>query len=291
MIDQCREDPSGMIRWQSWPVQRRSASQLRVYCFAHAGGPGSVFLGWQKAIGSLAEIRALVAPGRGAVRYERPLRSITPLVDAIAGSVRRDLDRGEMTRYALAGCSMGAAVALALLERLRDERLPGPEHLVVCAGRPPVAGRPSRHLSALGDDELRQRLLQLDSGRSADPVFRRSLQQGLELVRADLELLDTYSPRQGLKVPCPLSVFVGLQDSLATPRDMVGWRQYASGPFRLRYLNLGHFFFILEPNDASQGFGRELRILFESMSADRMKPGIDLDEPLPEGASAAGGAR
>jgi surfactin synthase thioesterase subunit len=186
------------------------------------------------------------------------------LVDEVELLLREELASMTRKRYAFAGCSMGAVVALALIERLVAKGLPGPCHLIVCAARPPLSRPESPRLSALDDEGLRRLSLGLDARLAADPAYRRFLDRGLPLLRNDLEVLESYSPRSGLQAPCPVSAFGGIDDPLAPPEVMAGWSTFAGGGFRCRAVPEGHFFFLLEQGAQRRALVQELGRVFLS---------------------------
>ena len=64
----------------------------------------------------------------------------------------------------------------------------------------------------------------------------------LPVLRADLAVDETYDYRPADPLSCPISVFGGTDDRLATPASLEAWRRETTGSFRLRLFDGGHFF-------------------------------------------------
>lgn len=244
------------LEWQRWSGSTRRGGLPRLLCFPHAGGASSVFYRWSRAIGDLVDVRALCLPGRGRLRRCPRLSSMAELVDAILDGLGDELERG----YALAGCSMGATVAAAFSEAAREAGLPGPRLLVVCAARAPIAAAGRRRLCTLSDDELRRFSLMLDSRLSSDESYRRYLEESLPLLRADLEVLESYVPGTEIELSCPISAFGGRDDPLVPPSEIERWAGLTREAFHSRIFPVGHYFFLHEPEPFLGALRSSLRL-------------------------------
>lgn len=62
-------------------------------------------------------------------------------------------------------------------------------------------------------------------------------------IRADFRAAEEYS-QSGSRPPLtiPLTVIGGKKDDLVSTGKLNEWRNYTSGPFKLRLLNAGHFY-------------------------------------------------
>jgi medium-chain acyl-[acyl-carrier-protein] hydrolase len=61
-------------------------------------------------------------------------------------------------------------------------------------------------------------------------------------LRADIFAMETYAYAPGPDVRCPLHVFCGSADSIASPPELAAWRARTTGSFSLTMLEGGHFF-------------------------------------------------
>lgn len=211
---------------------------VRLVLLHHAGGSRLNFQGWQRLLPDHWEILTPDAPGRGQ-RYDvPPVREVDALVDCVLGETLAGLD-GPL---AIFGHSMGAAVAVALTNRLLAGAGPAPAWLG-------ISGWGAQRLDSadeLTDEDLRARLLALGGTKAellADPGYWRLLGP---LVRADLAVLADHEPdadRGWLTVP--LSVFGGRSDTVAGPgrltalagmaRHLIGLHLYPGGHFYLNH--------------------------------------------------------
>ncbi|HEY1011568.1 MAG TPA: thioesterase domain-containing protein, partial [Herpetosiphonaceae bacterium] len=121
-----------------------------------------------------------------------------------------------------------------------------PAALWLAAHRPPGAGRPAP-IHQLPDDLFAEAIRRL--GGTPDEVLAHPelLELFLPVLRADFALLETYDPPAPgsgrAPLACPLTVFGGEDDEVASPAQLAHWRAGAGGPFRLKLYPGGHFFF------------------------------------------------
>jgi surfactin synthase thioesterase subunit len=71
---------------------------------------------------------------------------------------------------------------------------------------------------------------------------REMLALFLPVLRADLEMMETYSFREEEPLPCPISAFGGLEDTGNPEALMEPWRSFTTSTFSLRMFPGGHFF-------------------------------------------------
>jgi medium-chain acyl-[acyl-carrier-protein] hydrolase len=64
----------------------------------------------------------------------------------------------------------------------------------------------------------------------------------LPVLRADLELLETYDYRIETPLPCPITAFGGTRDRTVTDLELDGWKSETSGAFARRMFEGDHFF-------------------------------------------------
>lgn len=207
-----------------------------LFCFPHAGGGTSLYRSWVDGLPDV-EISALVLPGRERRFTERPIQRIGPLVRALASA-----SYGPKP-FAFFGHSMGAIVAFELARELRRRGMRQPFHLFVSAHEPPWLMKhrdAPRHL--LPDPELIEELRKLsgtDEELFADPSF---LEPFLPALRADFELLETYSYSPEDPLSCPITAIGGEQDPEVDNHHLVAWRQQSSSDFGCYIYPGGHFY-------------------------------------------------
>ncbi|MBR8744255.1 thioesterase II family protein [Nocardiopsis sp. MG754419] len=221
-----------LIRLRSVPDSR-----FRLFLLHHAGGSHLGYRGWVRHFPADWEICLLDAPGRARRSAEEAFREAGALAEHMCEIVRPELDRP----YGLFGHSMGALVAYEMTRRL--SRTP-PAWLGVSAWSPdpgPEHTEP-RHLAPSA--RLRETLAAM-GGTPRHALEDPALWSFVEpLVRADLQVVDTWSPDpRAAPLEVPLSVYGGADDQGMSPRRLAGWADHVRGGFDHHTLPGGHFYF------------------------------------------------
>ena len=122
-----------MSDWLVCP-QQRSHPQLRLFCFAYAGGSAWIFRPWAKQLPTTnIEICAIELPGRGKRLVEPALTDLATIVESLGPQLLPLLD----LPFAFFGHSMGALVAFELCRWLRSAVQLAPKHVWISAARAP----------------------------------------------------------------------------------------------------------------------------------------------------------
>jgi len=233
----------------------RSEGRLRLFCFPYAGGGAAVFRQWPGLLPEGIELCAVELPGRGR-RFGEPLfKTLSLLVSELALHLEPFFDRP----FAFYGHSMGGVLAFELARSLRAAKKRGPEILFVSASEPPH--RPKKRekiLHRLPDPELLQELDRLGGTPPEVLRYRELIELFLPVVRADLELLETYRYSEGSPLSIPLIAFGGREDREVSLKDLPSWAQLTTGDFSLHDLPGDHFFL----RSSQEGL---LRILSEAL--------------------------
>jgi medium-chain acyl-[acyl-carrier-protein] hydrolase len=221
------------------PLRASDVSLLRLILVPHAGAGASAFRGWEKDIPPTIDLFTVQLPGRERRFTEPSYRRIEPLVDALAHCVEPLLDRPFM----LFGHSMGVIIALELAHEVLTRN-----------GREPVAfvasGYPGPRALQTGeiplylrsDAALLQELRRM--GGTPAAVFESPdlLELYLPVVRADLEICETWAPRFAAPLNCPIIAVAGRDDESVNDKQLEAWRYESSGPFEALRLPGGHFY-------------------------------------------------
>lgn len=226
---------------QRWLFQfrRNPLARLQLFCFPYAGVGASAFFPWVDELPANVELLAVQLPGRESRIREKPLDQLGAIVPLVAEAIRARVD----TAYAFFGHSMGALIAFEVARYLRAEAFPGPVHLFASARRAPH--RPDRlpRIHHLPQDEFIEALRRRWDGIPA-AVLREPelLQLLLSSLRADVTAIETYTYIDGQSLTCPISVYGGEEDNSIEQDDLLSWREFTSGLFRLRMFPGNHFF-------------------------------------------------
>src|SRR5215216_1925279 len=217
--------------------QTRQITQ-RLFCFPYAGGAASIYRDWGKKLPASIAVHPVQLPGHGDRLSEPLFKRVEPLVKSMAEALRPHLQGS----YAFFGHSMGAIISFELAHLLRREHTHGPAHLF-------LSGRPAPHRTKkepstydLPEPEFIEELRRLQ-GTPREVLEHRELMSVLSpILRADLEICQTYQYVPRPPLDCPITVFGGLQDEDASREKLEGWRDSTTSSFVVRMFPGNHFF-------------------------------------------------
>jgi medium-chain acyl-[acyl-carrier-protein] hydrolase len=176
------------------------------------------------------------------------------MVHAISQAILPYLDQP----FAFFGHSMGAMIGFELARLLRREYGLAPVHLFVSGRRAPQLGRVSPITYNLPEPELIEEVRLLDGTPKEVLENPELMEMMIPLLRADFEVVETYTYVPEAPLDCPITVFGGLQDS-ETGREMLEpWREQTSLNFTLSMLPGGHFFLHSDQRILLNALSREL---------------------------------
>lgn len=233
-------DASSPLNTPQWiaPIRRAPEARWRLLCFPHAGGSGGLFQTWLWRLPPVIELWSANMPGRGVRFGERPLASLEPVADAIAVAVVCEPG----APFAFFGFSMGALIAFEVVRRIQAAGARTPVHLFAAACRGPSLPSRNPNLHDLPTAQMIKKLREL--GGTPDAVLSEEalLQQTLPVIRADLELIETYKYAPGPPLDCPITVMGGEDDPMVSPAELQGWVHESMRACRLKLFPGQHFF-------------------------------------------------
>ena len=171
-------------------------------------------------------------PGREDHADQPALRRMDALVDEIAAILPCEKP------YFLYGHSMGAAIAAELALELQRRGRNLPRALIVSGSNPPAARRGAA-VHDLPEAEFIEQVMQNYASPHAAETRAPALLKIQTLLRADLELFETYAPSAGL-LNVPVAALHARQDPLVEAQAMRGWAALSTGDFLLRSLDGNH---------------------------------------------------
>lgn len=225
-----------MNRWVNYPAPRPEAP-IKLFCFPYAGGGASAFRQWAPRLTG-AEVAAVQLPGRENRLGERPIDSMSRLVEGLRDGLSAHLDDRP---FAFFGHSMGARIAFALTKCLHDAGDRLPIRLFASASPAPWLQVPETAWRQ-SDDELLSWLTGLGGTPPevlASPDLMRLM---LPTIRADLTVGATWVYRPGEPLPLGIRAFAGTADAYATPERARAWAEETTGGCDVTVLEGGHFF-------------------------------------------------
>jgi surfactin synthase thioesterase subunit len=260
-----------MVRSDRWfPYDsrvRRAQTRLRVFCFPNAGAGANIYRRWHAALPSDIEVCPVELPGRYARLKESPYRSMSALVADVEEAIRPRLD----VPFALFGYSMGGLIAFELARALQLHLRRSPERLVIAARPAPDAAVLYGELYKLPQaqliDEVARRWGELPTELLRDAEM---LELSLAVLRADLELVESYHYRPAAPLSCPIDVLGGDSDRSVETADLEAWARHTTGPVTVELLRGGHFF--RDEHQAEYMAAVKARLSFRS-TASMQQPG------------------
>lgn len=240
-------------KWFTVPRPNPQAT-LRLFCFPYAGGSSTIYRPWAALLPKQIELIAIELPGHS-MRLSEPLHTdLGQLADELGGLMLAMLDRPS----AFLGYSLGALIAYEVAQRLYQGRGLGLAHVFAAACRAPdlpASEPPSYNLPA---DAFRKRLIALNG--TPPEVLDNSELYGLmePILRADFQMSNTYQPRVQPPLPCPVTVFGGLEDPSVAQPDLAAWQRTTTQRFNLHMLPGDHFFIATHHRDMIETISRSL---------------------------------
>ena len=223
--------------WLAWHKPNLKA-RLRLFCFPYGGGGAGTFRTWQDGLPSAIEVCPVQICGREGRLGEAPYTRLVPLVEAIAEGLSGMLAKP----FAFFGHSMGAMLAFELSRRLGKEQLTRPVHLFVSGRRAPQLPDPLPTIHHLDPDEFIAVLRQRNILRKEVLESAALIDYVTPILKADYEIVETYSYRPGDPFDFPITVFGGTEDPDSNESDLAAWKEQTNSSFALNMLIGDHFF-------------------------------------------------
>jgi surfactin synthase thioesterase subunit len=241
----------------SWLVLPPANEQvkLRLFCFHASGCGASMYRTWAEYLPPTIAVCPIQLPGRE-TRLEEPLfTQLSALARELAQALLPYLD----LPFACFGHSMGALTSFEVVRQLRRLKAPKPVHLFVSSHRAPQIPLPSQPTHQFSDEifieTLHHRFGSFPEETRQNTMLMR---YALPMLRADLQMCETYTFVPEAPLDCPISAFGGLQDCTVTPHELRTWGEQTSQGCRLQMFPGGHFYFSEDPAPLLHAIAQEL---------------------------------
>jgi medium-chain acyl-[acyl-carrier-protein] hydrolase len=228
---------------------------LRLVCFPHAGASAFIFHEWHALIRGSIGVVPMQLPGRGERLREPPLRRLAPLLRAACAALLPLTDRP----FALFGHSVGALIAFELARLLEREHGRTPEHLFVSGRGAPDRPSTRGNIHHLPSEAFVAALKAYNGTLRGLLDNPEALELFLPILRADLELVETYIYVSGPPLSCPITVFGGEEDDTVRPEDLEAWRWHTTRGCSMHLLPGDHFFVTTAPREVVRVIDEALR--------------------------------
>jgi medium-chain acyl-[acyl-carrier-protein] hydrolase len=251
------DSPRPAVRRSAWilATQPRPHARRRLFCIPYAGGAASAYRSWAGLLPADVEVCPVQLPGRGSRFREAPFRKAADLVPALAEGILPFLD----LPFAVFGHSMGALVAFELTRELRRRGERAPLLLALSGHQAPLRPDPEPPFSHLPDAEFLQEVQRRYDGIPPEVLAEEELLQLLlPVLRADIQVLETYAYRKEAPLDCPISCFGGEDDRHVSLADLEAWSDETRGLVHVRTFPGGHFFVDTARDEVLRALSRDL---------------------------------
>ncbi len=233
--------------WLARPRPRPSAP-IKLLCLHHAGGNPSNFRPWLDALPDDVELLAVRLAGREARMREAPATRMADIVEPLAQALAPLIEASQPSSGRPAGVivfghSLGALIGFEVVAALQAKGSPLPAALVVSGRSAPAPHARTLALHTLPDQAFIDEVQRIYGGIPpqilAEPEL---LALTLPVLRADLEVNETYSysPRPALSLP--LYALGGRDDPHVTRPQLEAWSAHTTGAFTSAQCEGGHFY-------------------------------------------------
>lgn len=248
-----------VARATPWIVRRspRDRAAFRLFLLPHAGAGSVLYRDWSADFPDSIDVCAIEPPGRFPRRKERSIDDVFEFARALRPALDPYLD----VPFAIFGYSLGALMAFEVAREIRRHRKLEPVHLFAAAQKAPHMPYRMRAISREPKlsfvREIEERYGALEPLVKEDP---ETLDMVVEIMRADLGMLENYRYLEEEPFRCPMIAIGGKDDLGVFPEELEGWRIHTKGAFRAHWCPGSHFFL--------RNHGHELRRLVR----DAMQP-------------------
>ncbi|MCC3773062.1 thioesterase II family protein [Streptomyces sp. UNOC14_S4] len=214
-------------------------------CLGFCGGGTGSYHQWTPALPEGAALAAVCYPGREGRFLEDCATDWEELAADATATVLSAVEGLDGGPYVLFGHSMGGWMAFEVATRLERGDGPAPEALVVSSCNAPDRGLTPRDMFPARQDTDAELLTWMKSnGLMPEHVLGNSdlEDMALELMRADIQVRDTFRHTPGAKVRAPLQMLSASDDAVIEADAGERWRGLALGDYRHDVLPGGHFY-------------------------------------------------
>jgi len=235
----CSEGVDVMSADTWWTVfQPNPLAHLKLVCFPYAGGAASMVRSWPSLLPRDVEVYGIQLPGRLSWIAEPFATHVPELVPQIAMALSKLLDRP----FALFGHSLGAILGFEVSRWLIRHRGLVPEHLFVAGRRAPQLPHTAPTTYDKSDGAFIARLRDLNGTPPEVLANEALLRLMLPTLRADFQLVETYTYTDAPPLTCPITAFGGIDDEETAGARLDGWRPQTTKAFTRHVLPGDHFF-------------------------------------------------
>jgi medium-chain acyl-[acyl-carrier-protein] hydrolase len=236
------DEPAGGPKWITRIGTRPNAGR-RLFCFPHAGSGAAAYRKWASCIPDRLDINIINLPGRERRINERPFTDLKSAIRILANELANEFEQP----FALFGHSVGALLAFELARHLARSGII-PIYLVV-SGRASPRLSPGRQLVHELPNEQLIETVRNQYGGITESLVREPglLDLVVPILRADLQLAETYEYIWAQPLSCPIAAIAGQSDHTIDTEGLAAWRNETTSSFTAARLAGGHFYLLADP--------------------------------------------
>ncbi|NRA87537.1 MAG: thioesterase [Rhizobiales bacterium] len=223
------------------PAAPYTESIHKLICLPYAGGTSSYFRHLSDCLSPSIKVLPLDISGHGQKSNQKYFRTIYEMASDIAESSAK-LVKGQ--DFSILGYSMGAFIAFELAKLLIKDFDLSPSLLFIVAQRSPEITTSPPYWFKLKDDELLEKLLNLNGLSGSEyNLMKPIITYMLPVIRADLEAVELYKI-EGINnaIDVPIHAIFGKEDQVAGQSKMLTWKNFTRSEFDISGMDGTHFF-------------------------------------------------
>jgi acyl transferase domain-containing protein/acyl-CoA synthetase (AMP-forming)/AMP-acid ligase II/surfactin synthase thioesterase subunit/acyl carrier protein len=231
VIDGHEKPPSG-----SWfKVLKESVGKTAVtlYCFPYVGSGPRAFQSWINTLHPDITLIGIQSPGRDDRAGEKPYTAMDQLITTLVEAF--DPPDGP---YAFFGHSLGAITAYECCVALKRAGKRTPDHLILSGSNAP-GNREGSLVHALPQREFIDAVMEKYEGTVHNNERRLALERTTDLLRADIQILETYKPGNEA-ITASVMIIAGESDPLLSAENVRKWALFSLKDFKISYITGGH---------------------------------------------------
>ena len=234
----------------------RPKAKLRLFCFPHVGASSAVYRNWLPLLDERVELCAIELPGRGRRFGEKLFTDLQDLVFAMQVEIQSQQDMP----YAFLGHSMGSLVAFEWARLIRHSSLPMPRLLILSAfGGPHLKSVQAKRLHLLPDAELIAEIERLQGTPEQVLKHQELMALLLPMIRADLQMVETYRYEAQEPLETPMLVLGGDADPEVEASRLKAWKEQSAGPFECHFFSGDHFYIQSNKEEVLKKINQEIQ--------------------------------
>lgn len=213
-------------------------ARLRLFCFAYAGSGATTFRSWAEDLPQYIEVCPIQYTGRNHRIREPLFTSIASLVTVLSRDLVPLMDKP----FVFFGHSMGGKICFELARQLRRKRRRGPRYMFVSGCRAPQIPSDEPITYNLPHDQFIKELKQLNGTPPEFFEYPELLDLMIPVLRADFEMVQTYSYKDEPPLAVPITAFGGSEDFDVTKKHLERWAEQTVSSFSMEVIPGDHFF-------------------------------------------------